>query len=81
MDTNKYVCKAAGFYSLTPEGNDFITFMENSKKETIAEILKELKKQNPDSIIFLLIDNWQCYICMGIYIINGIIMCINFYCC
>ena len=32
MDTNKYVCKAAGFYSLTPEGNDFITFMENSKK-------------------------------------------------
>ena len=32
MDTNKYVCKAAGFYSLTPEDNDYITFMENSKK-------------------------------------------------
>ena len=58
MDTNKYVCKAAGFYSLTPEGNDFITFMENSKKETIADTLKEFKKQNPDSIIFLLIDNF-----------------------
>ena len=58
MDTNKYVCKAAGFYSLTPEGNDYITFMENSKKETIVEILKEFITVNPDSIIFLLIDNF-----------------------
>ena len=58
MDTNKYTCKAGGFYSLTPEGNDYITFMENSKKETIAELLKEIKEQNPDSIIFILIDNF-----------------------
>ena len=57
-DTNKYICKAAGFYSLTPEGNDYITFMENSKKETIAEILKEIKELNPNSIIFLIIDNF-----------------------
>lgn len=33
MDTNRYDCKAAGFYSLTPEGKDYITFMENSKKK------------------------------------------------
>ena len=26
MDTNKYTCKAGGFYSLTLEGNDYITF-------------------------------------------------------
>ena len=58
MDTNKYTCKAGGFYSLTPEGNDYITFMENSKKETIAKLLKEIKEQNPDSIIFILIDNF-----------------------
>ena len=58
MDTNKYICKAAGFYSLTPEGNDYITFMENSKKETIVELLKEIKNVNQDSIIFLLIDNF-----------------------
>lgn len=58
MDTNKYVCKAAGFYSLTPEGNDYLTFMENSKKETISDLLKEIKELNPDSIIFLLIDNF-----------------------
>ena len=32
MDTCHYSCKTAGVYSLTPEGNDFITFTENSKK-------------------------------------------------
>ena len=61
MDTNKYICKAAGFYSLTPEGNDYITFMENSKKETIVELLKEIQKLNPDSKIFLLIDNFPAH--------------------
>ena len=59
MDTNRYNCKAAGFYSLTPEGKDYITFMENSKKETIMDILKDLRKRNPDEIIFLLIDNFS----------------------
>ncbi len=33
MDTNRYACKATGFYSLTPEGNDYLEFMENSKKK------------------------------------------------
>lgn len=59
MDTNRYPCKAAGFYSLTPEGKDFITFMENSKKETIMDLLKELRKRHPDEIIFILIDNFS----------------------
>lgn len=59
MDTNRYDCKAAGFYSLTPEGKDYITFMENSKKETIIDLLKEIRKQNPEEIIFLLIDNFS----------------------
>ena len=51
MDTNKYTCKAGGFYSLTPEGNDYITFMENSKKETIAKLLKEIWGYSPDDDI------------------------------
>jgi transposase len=58
-DTNKYSCKAAGFYSLTPEGKDYITFMENSKKETIMDLLKDIREQNPTKIIFLLIDNFS----------------------
>ena len=32
----------------------YITFMENSKKETIVEILKEFITVNPDSIIFFI---------------------------
>ena len=59
MDTNRYSCKAAGFYSLTPEGKDYITFMENTKKETIMDLLKEIRKQNPEELIFLLIDNFS----------------------
>ena len=59
MDTNRYPCKAAGFYSLTPEGKDYITFMENSKKETIMDLLKDIRKQNPEELIFLLIDNFS----------------------
>ena len=59
MDTNKYSCKAAGFYSLTPEGNDYITFMEKATKETIMNFLKDIRKQNSDKIIFLFIDNFS----------------------
>lgn len=58
MDTNKYACKAAGFYSLTPEGNDYLEFLENSKKETIADLMRAIKRENPDAIIFILIDNF-----------------------
>ena len=58
MDTNRYHCKAAGFYSLTPEGDDYITFMKNSTKETIIDLLIDLRKRNPDEIIFLFIDNF-----------------------
>ena len=58
MDTNRYHCKAAGFCSLTPEGDDYITFMKNSTKETIMDLLIDLRKRNPDEIIFLLIDNF-----------------------
>ena len=58
MDTNKYKCKAEGFYSLTPEGKNYITFMENSKKETIMDLLRDLREQNPNEIIFLIINNF-----------------------
>lgn len=58
VDSTKYHCKGGGFYSLTPEGNDYFVFMENSRKETIVELLKEIRNENPDSIIFILIDNF-----------------------
>lgn len=33
--------------------------MENSKKETIMDLLKDIREQNPTKIIFLLIDNFS----------------------
>ena len=33
--------------------------MENSTKETIMDLLKDIRKQNPNEIIFLLIDNFS----------------------
>ena len=33
--------------------------MENSTKETIMDLLKDIRKQNPKEIIFLLIDNFS----------------------
>ena len=33
--------------------------MENSTKETIMDLLKDIRKQNPEEIIFLLIDNFS----------------------
>ena len=33
--------------------------MENSTKETIMNLLKDIRKQNPKEIIFLLIDNFS----------------------
>lgn len=59
MDTNRYPCKAAGFYSLTPEGKDYISFMKNATKETIIDLLKDIREQNPNEIIFILIDNFS----------------------
>ena len=52
MDTTKYSCKAAEFYSLTPEGKDYISFMENSTKETNMDLLKDIRNQNPEEHIF-----------------------------
>ena len=59
VDTDRYGCKAAGFFSLTPDGTDYVTFQENAKKETIGEILKEMRKIDPDGIMIVLIDNFK----------------------
>ena len=58
-DSTTYSCKSAGFYSLTPEGNDYITLMEDSTKETIVSCLEQIREQNPYGTIMLLIDNFS----------------------
>ena len=49
----------AGFHSLTPEGNDYITLMEDSTKESIVKCFEELREKNPNGTIFLLTDNFS----------------------
>ena len=58
-NTNRYSCKVAGSYSLTPNGNNDLYFMENSKKETIIECFKSLRRRNPHGVILLIIDNYR----------------------
>jgi len=57
-NTEKIKSNAAGFYSLTPEGNDYLEFLENSKAITIANSFKNLRELNPKGVILLLIDNF-----------------------
>ena len=58
-NSNRYSCKVAGSYSLTSNGNNDLYFMENSKKETIIECFKSLRRRNPHGVILLIIDNYR----------------------
>ena len=57
-DTTIFKCKAMGAYALTPESEDYIEFVENQKSETLIKFLENLRKINPNGVIFLLIDNF-----------------------
>jgi len=61
-DTGKHKVNVAGSYSLTSDGKDDLVFLENSKKETIVEVMKSLRKKNPKGNILLLIDNYSSHI-------------------
>ena len=56
-NSNKYTCKVVSSYSLTENGINDLYFMTNSKKETIVECLKSLRRRNPKGIILLIIYN------------------------
>ena len=58
LDTTLLKCKAGGFYSLTPEGKDLLKIMENLTAKSVMECFEEIRKANPEGIIFLLIDNY-----------------------
>lgn len=58
LDSTLFKCKSAGFYSLTPEGKDLLTFMENLTAKSVINCFEEIRKQNPEGIILLLIDNY-----------------------
>jgi transposase len=61
-NTEKVKSNAAGFYSLTHEGKDYLKYLENSKAVTIAESFKDLRELNPHGVILLFIDNFPSHI-------------------
>jgi transposase len=61
-DTNMHKCNIAGAYSLTPEGNDYLEFLEDSTKESIVKYLERLRIKNFKGVILLLIDNFSSHI-------------------
>ena len=56
-NTTKVKNNAVGAYSLTPEGVDVITFVENSKAITLSKTLELIRKKNPVGDIILMLDN------------------------
>jgi len=55
-DTSRYRANTFGFYSLN--GKSAIKFMENSKKESVCEFLGEIRKENPEGAIAIILDNF-----------------------
>ena len=55
--TTKVKNNTVGAYSLTPEGVDIITFVENSKAITLSKTLELIRENNPTGDIILMLDN------------------------
>ena len=52
---------AAGFYALN--GESVLQFPPNQEKERICACFEEIRKQNPDERILLVLDNFPSHIC------------------
>lgn len=58
VNTTKYKANTIAFYALN--GNDAIMFLEDSKKETICEFIKEIRNKNPNpEAIIVVLDNFS----------------------
>lgn len=55
-DTMKYRANTFGFYA--PNGVSVSEFKENSKKESVCSFLENIRKNNPDAKIVLILDNF-----------------------
>lgn len=56
-DTSKYRANTFGFYSLN--GNSVINFQDHSRKENVVAFIKEIKDQNPEKTILIVLDNFR----------------------
>jgi transposase len=56
-DTTKHKANTFGFYA--PGGVSVISFKENSKKENVCSFLEEVRENNPDHTILMILDNFS----------------------
>jgi len=56
-NTTKVKNNAVGAYSLTLDGVDVITFVENAKAITLSKTLELIREKNPVGDIILMLDN------------------------
>ena len=56
-NTTRIRANSFGFYALN--GNSIIDFKENSKKESVIEFLSEIKSNNPEKKILVILDNFR----------------------
>ena len=56
-NTTKYKANAFGFYALN--GVSVIDFKDHSKKEDVCEFFKDIRLQNPEKEIVLVLDNFR----------------------
>jgi len=55
-DTTKYKANTFGFYAVG--GISVIEFRENSKKENVCSFLEEVRENNPNNALLMLLDNF-----------------------
>jgi putative transposase len=56
-NTTKYKANAFGFYALN--GASVIDFKDHSKKEDVCEFFREIRSNNPERDIVLILDNFR----------------------
>lgn len=56
-NTTKLKANSFGFYALN--GNSVIDFKENSKTESVCDFLGEIRSENPDRKIVIILDNFR----------------------
>lgn len=55
-DTTRYKANTFGFYA--PWGGSVVCFKEDSRKESVCEFLEEIREENLDGRILLILDNF-----------------------
>jgi transposase len=56
-NTTKLKADTFGFYAL--KGKSIVDFKENSKKEAVCEFLEQIRENNPDGLVVLILDNFR----------------------